>query len=840
MTARGTPLIVVLGMMTKMPVAGVVWQTLHYLIGFTRLGYDVYYVEAHARTPSMLMERQDDDGSRRAADFIHRTLRRFGLGDRWAFHALHDDGRCYGNTKEGLDRLYRSAAMVLNLHGGTMPLPEHSASGRLVYLETDPVQLQVELDDDVQDTIDFLEPHCAFFTFGESYGSPACGLPVSDRFVFHPTRQPVVIDLWDSRLPPGDNFTTVGNWRQAWRDVRFRGDDYSWSKHEEFRKFMGLPRLSSASFELALSSCEESEQDELRADGWQVRDGLGLSVDIEPYRRYICSSRGEFTVAKDQNVRLCTGWFSDRSATYLAAGRPVITQETGFSDHLPTGEGLFGFATVEEAVVAVEAVQAGWAQHSAAATEVARAHFSSDVVLGRLIADVGFDELRLRPVRRQERPGPDLVVAPLPDDLVLLPTSRRPTTLPEDTVDAVLNRPVPGGGTPEGTGPTGGDGVHPVATIIVITMGNLVFTRMCLESVLSNTSGTFEVVVVDNGSTDATPGYLDALAAGFPHVHAVHNSVNLGFAPAVNRGLALARGDVIVILNNDTIVPPGWLGRLAAHLEDPTVGMVGPVTGAAGNEARIATEYRTYSEMVALADALAIDRAGGAFDLPMLTMFCVAIRRTTVDMVGGLDERFEVGMFEDDDYAARVAAAGLRIVCADDAFVHHFGEASLGELVHTGRQSRLFKANRGRFEQKWARQWQPHSGRADPGYLDQRRRVVVAVAAAVPADAAVAVVSRGDGELLRLGGRRAWHFPAGEDGEYAGHHPADSDEALGQLEAAQSRGAAYLVFPPTARWWLDHYEGFAAHLRQSHQILVDSDDCVVVRLEPRPGEEGER
>ena len=175
-------------MLTRIPVAGVLWQTVHYLLGFQRLGYDVYYVETHARTPSMLMEKEEDDSGALAAAFIDRVMRRFGLGDRWAYYALHDDNRCYGMSKEALGRLYDSAAMIINLHGGTEPLPEFAKTGRLVYVETDPVQLQVELHYDVQETLDFLEPHCAFFTYAENYGNPDCKLPTQDRFPFHPTR----------------------------------------------------------------------------------------------------------------------------------------------------------------------------------------------------------------------------------------------------------------------------------------------------------------------------------------------------------------------------------------------------------------------------------------------------------------------------------------------------------------------------------------------------------------------------------------------------------------------------------------------------------------------------
>lgn len=391
--------IVLLGMMSRIPVAGVVWQTVHYLVGFQRLGYDVYYVEAHGCTPTKLMEREDEDGSAKAAAFIDRVMRRFDLGGRWAFHALHADGRYYGMTEGQLKDLYKSAALIINLHGGTETLPEHAATGRLIYLETDPVQLQMELYHHSQGTIDFLEPHCAFFTFGENYGNADCQLPVAERFRFRPTRQPVVMDFWQpnsacvsrSQCGSGPCFTTIGNWRQAGPQVRFRGEVYHWSKHYEFLKFLDLPGRTNQAFELALSanSCPAEDRRLLESKGWRVRDALTFSWDLESYRQYIMGSRGEFTVAKDQNIRLRSGWFSDRSATYLAAGRPVITQETGFSNILPTGQGLFAFTTLEEIVEALERINADYPSHSRAALALARDYFNYQVVLQKLLAEMG-------------------------------------------------------------------------------------------------------------------------------------------------------------------------------------------------------------------------------------------------------------------------------------------------------------------------------------------------------------------------------------------------------------------------------------------------------------------
>lgn len=390
MTPSGKKKIVLLGMMARIPVAGVVWQTIHYLVGLERLGYEAYYVEAHGGTPRAFMQHEWDDGWAKAADFINSVLQRFGLGDRWALHARFFDDRCYGLSKNQLQQLYRSAELLINLHGGTEPLPEHSATGRLVYLETDPVELQIELFQNLQTTIDFLSAHVAFFTFGENYGNADCKLPVSNLFKFRPTRQPVVLDFWQPFANgSGQSFTTIGNWLQPHRTVTYQGDVFHWSKHLEFLKFLDLPALANQSFELALSSYGEGDRALLESKGWRVLDGLSISHDMDVYRQYIVASRGEFTVAKDQNVRLRSGWFSDRSATYLAAGRPVITQETGFSNILPSGRGLLAFSTMEDIVSAIESINSDYHEHCRAASALAHDYFSYDVVLGRLLADVG-------------------------------------------------------------------------------------------------------------------------------------------------------------------------------------------------------------------------------------------------------------------------------------------------------------------------------------------------------------------------------------------------------------------------------------------------------------------
>jgi hypothetical protein len=390
MNAAGKKKVILLGMISRMPVSGVIWQTVHYLLGLQRLGYDVFYVEAHGCTPTAFMEAEDGDGLDGAAAFLARLMQRFDLGDRWAYHAVHEKNQCYGLNRERLRSLYCTADLIINLHGGTVPLPEHYARGRLIYLETDPVELQMELHDNLQSTIDFLSPHVAFFTFGENYGQADCKLPVNDRFEFHPTRQPVLVDLWDESWDEVDpKFTTIGNWRQRQRTVRYDGETYHWSKHYEFLKFIDLPGRTDQVFELSLSSCEDDDRRLLESKGWLVRQAEPLSRNLDAYRSYIAKSRGEFTVAKDQNVRLRTGWFSDRSATYLAAGRPVVTQETGFSNALPTGMGLFGYSSFDEILSAIAEIKSNYLHHSRAARTLSQEYFRHDVVLKPLLSQVG-------------------------------------------------------------------------------------------------------------------------------------------------------------------------------------------------------------------------------------------------------------------------------------------------------------------------------------------------------------------------------------------------------------------------------------------------------------------
>ena len=293
-----------------------------------------------------------------AVQHIARCMEQAGLLDRWAFRLVERKSlcecagclaqwserrpfprdACWGLSDTELDELYASCDVLLNVGGVTSLREEHLAAPMRVYVQTDPVIRELRLANGDEHTRNAFSLHHAVVTYGENYGQADCGVPLNG-VAYGTTRQPIDLDLWPMAYrPTAPLFTTIGNYRQPDNDVEYPGEVYTWSKHHEWEKFLDLPRRTQQPFELALMMEHESDRRRLEAHGWRVISPYRMSLDIfGAYQDYIRGSRAEFTVAKDQNVRLRSGWFSERDACYLASGKPVVAQDTGFSTILPTG-----------------------------------------------------------------------------------------------------------------------------------------------------------------------------------------------------------------------------------------------------------------------------------------------------------------------------------------------------------------------------------------------------------------------------------------------------------------------------------------------------------------------
>jgi hypothetical protein len=379
--------VIVFGILFWYPLAGVTYQFLHYLIALRRLGYDVHYVEDSGR---WIYDPQLNDLSPDAAPNVKAIapiLEQHGFADRWAFRGAYEGGSCYGMSETALHELYKTADAFLNVTGAQELRAEHLRIPRRIYVESDPFASQIKVAKGDEKMIQTLAQHDTLFTFGESVGSVDCDIPV-ERFKWLPTRQPVVPELWAGPPIGGDTYTTITTWHNKGKDLEYRGETWYWTKDREFERFLSLPTKRPVRIELA-ATVPSDVATMLDRHGWAVRGSIDLSRSPKQYREYIQNSRGEFTVARDQYVRPRTGWFSDRTACYLAAGRPVITQETGFSRHLSSGRGLFGFTTMEDIVQAIDAIESDYAGHCRAARDVAEEFFAAEKVVGGLMERAG-------------------------------------------------------------------------------------------------------------------------------------------------------------------------------------------------------------------------------------------------------------------------------------------------------------------------------------------------------------------------------------------------------------------------------------------------------------------
>jgi hypothetical protein len=392
--------IVVTGLIAQHPtLGGVAWDYLQYPLGLRRLGHDVYYFEDSGEWPYTV------DGGETAADWVAHdcsanvnhlssVMARFGLGDRWAYR-FPIKPRWFGMSSARRREILNTADLLINVSGALRRPADYRGIKRLAYIDSDPVFTQIKL----------LLPrghlkfqrrvaaHDVHFSFGERLAPSVPATP----YAWLPTRQPIVLTEWTTQEEPRPAYTTVMSWT-SYKPLRYRGQGYG-QKDVEFRRFLGLPGLNpDVAFEVALNltghaqwesedprNARETPSDRLTHAGWAVVDASAACSDLDSYRSYLRASKGEWSVAKSGYVEGRPGWFSCRSACYLAAGRPVVVQDTGFRDVIPAGRGVLPFQTMDEAAAAMIEAEAHYPRHAKAAKDIANEYFDSDRVLLNLV-----------------------------------------------------------------------------------------------------------------------------------------------------------------------------------------------------------------------------------------------------------------------------------------------------------------------------------------------------------------------------------------------------------------------------------------------------------------------
>lgn len=408
--------IVVTGLIAQHPfLGGISWHYLQYVLGLSRLGHEVYYFEDSGQWP------YNFDGGASGDDWIsydcsenvtylNSLMRRFGLENRWAYRFPIRD-QWYGLSTNKRRQIVTTADILLNVSGSLEFPDKYRHRGKLIYVDTDPVFTQVKL---ARGELDFgkrVDAHDVHFSYGE-YTSNS--VPTTGHH-WQPTRQPIVLSEWQPSNPPRNVYTTIMSWT-SYKPLAYAGKVYG-QKDVEFYRFLDLPRkVKPVELELSLSNIEHTNwrtqtdnvplevfelmkgqsewgsHDLLTCAGWNVVDAKTTCGDVDSYRNYIQCSKAEWSVAKSAYVQGLCGWFSERSACYLASGRPVVVQDTGFSKVLPVGNGLFAFSTIEQAAAAIETIEANYSREAEAARAIAEEYLVSDRVLTQLVEKTFTDD----------------------------------------------------------------------------------------------------------------------------------------------------------------------------------------------------------------------------------------------------------------------------------------------------------------------------------------------------------------------------------------------------------------------------------------------------------------
>jgi hypothetical protein len=379
--------IIVAGSLAQKPWrGGHAWVFLQYLLGFRRLGFDVHFVDR--LEPGMCVDAGGAPAPFRDSEnlrYLTAVMAEFGLAENWTL--IYDGGQeVAGRERADVIELAGRSLLVLNVMGFLDDEEILGAAPLRVFLDIDPGFGQIWHELGLDRPFDGHDRHV---TVGGSIGQPGCAIPTCG--IDWVTTNPVVeLSEWPESRGNGRRFTSVVSWRGAFGPLEYNGRTYGLRVHE-FRRFLELPARTPAEFEVALDIAEADRPDRRRLEehGWLIVDPRQAAGDPRSYREYVQGSAAELMIAKNLYVDTRSGWFSDRSACYLASGRPVLAQETGFSDRLPCGEGLVAFDTLEAATEGVERIVADYDRHARAARELAREHLAVDRVLPPLLESLG-------------------------------------------------------------------------------------------------------------------------------------------------------------------------------------------------------------------------------------------------------------------------------------------------------------------------------------------------------------------------------------------------------------------------------------------------------------------
>jgi hypothetical protein len=379
------PLAVAVGFIGKLPLAGMSLANLHEITGLQELGYKVHYVE-RLNTPNQCYDPSSNattDDPSYALKYLDDLLPRFGI-QRDSYSFIDRENRCHGSGWAALRAVLRRAAFVLTMGDPTW-FDELELCPRRAFVDADPLFTQVELLEG-RDRVSALSHYNTLFTYGVRMGEKDCTIPSAGR-MWLPARMAVATKFWNptpaaAHLP----ITTLMNWTSG-RDVVHDGRIYGY-KNREFERFIDLPRRTPKALAVAVGG--NAPRDRLRNHGWRLLDPLDTTLTLEAYHAFIAGSRADFGIAKHAYVASRSGWFSDRSTCYLARGRPVLHQDTGFGDWLPTGEGVFSFSDLDEVLEALDRLDTDYERHARAARGIAEEYFEASKVIGRMLDDAGF------------------------------------------------------------------------------------------------------------------------------------------------------------------------------------------------------------------------------------------------------------------------------------------------------------------------------------------------------------------------------------------------------------------------------------------------------------------